>query len=379
MTILGYLDRPARDVPAIVTYLRAERSTSTISRSVLPNRIVNVLTFAMAAMGIACGGGTEPRNSTSALSGTWIGSLGANTLMLNLTERNGIVTGDGSSYLSTFWARLIVTGSYSAPNLSLTLATSTETATLQATVTDARITGTVAGSASTGTPVMLQSSSTVGVGVPVSVSITARRTTIEPGIPDTLWAVATDKFGNRLSRVSVTWASSSGSVATIAPSAADNVTSAVVTQVGPGVVTITATAAGGGGTASGTVQLMSTNSPWIGRWMLATVNGLPVPWTLSGSGFPIRYISRVMDIRADGTGSWVDSTLSGAQCTPKSTTAMCDASGRGEFTWTANGTTLGFTSAVNPVGVFPLRVFTKAVNGALANISDGHQTAFFRP
>jgi hypothetical protein len=44
--------------------------------------------------------------------------------------------------------------------------------------------------------------------------------------------------------------------------------------------------------------------------MLASVNGQPVPATLTSLGYTYRFVSRRLSVFGDGTASWVDSTES---------------------------------------------------------------------
>jgi hypothetical protein len=49
---------------------------------------------------------------------------------------------------------------------------------------------------------------------------------------------------------------------------------------------------------------------WVGTWQLTTVNGQPVPATLTSLGYQYRFVSRTLTVHGDGSAVWVDSTES---------------------------------------------------------------------
>ncbi len=78
---------------------------------------------------------------------------------------------------------------------------------------------------------------------------------------------------------------------------------------------------------------------WVGTWTLVSVNGSPVPYTFSISGYPAVVASGSLVVNANHTATATYSMSSGVWCVPQSSDSMC-AEPNGPtvaLTWTTSG------------------------------------------
>lgn len=79
-----------------------------------------LLALMLVSGALACGG-SSPAAPVTSLDGTWNGSTGAYQVSLGLTQSDTVVTGTGLMAGNTGIVQLDVTGSFHAPNFTLTL------------------------------------------------------------------------------------------------------------------------------------------------------------------------------------------------------------------------------------------------------------------
>lgn len=106
--------------------------------------------MALAALLWACGGDDSSGPSTPDIAGAWSGTVQpSGTLVLNLSETNGNVTGNGTLTAPGVGVSITASGTYvrSTASASLTLSSpGFETVNLNATVTDTKMVGSLNGS-----------------------------------------------------------------------------------------------------------------------------------------------------------------------------------------------------------------------------------------
>ena len=73
---------------------------------------------------------------------------------------------------------------------------------------------------------------------------------------------------------------------------------------------------------------------FVGTWTLISINGSPVPYNFSLSGYPAKVGSGSLVVRQDSTASFTSVMSSGYFCSPQSADSMCAE---------PNGTTLALT------------------------------------
>jgi hypothetical protein len=118
---------------------------------------------------------------------------------------------------------------------------------------------------------------------------------------------------------------------------------------------------------------------WLGTWTLFSVNGIAgAPINVLVLGYANRIVSRSITVKADGTATWSDSTLSSQPCTGQPAGTLCDAGGRGTVAWVAtNGLTLKAVRVVAATGrIATVKTFVKQPDGSLLKTDDGETEVY---
>lgn len=328
---------------------------------------------------VSCGGGSDSSTgpAKTGVTGTWIGSVGTQTLSMALVENSGVVSGSGSlTGVGGPFAQTI-TGAFTAPTLTITLTSGQHPPfTLTATLSGTALTGSLNGSGFTGDAITLNNAS-VGAGVLSRVDLSGSAS-IENDVGVTFTAVTRDKFGNLVS-APVTWTSSAPTFASVAPSSVAGV--ATVTALAVGTSTITATATVGSATASANQAVTVTPSLWVGTWTLISVNNLVPPASFSDVGFATRVVARTLTAQAGHAGTWADSSTSQFACNPPTLSgAQCNAGGRANITWSvsAGGSVLTVAPVAGTiVGTVTGKTLFRQANGT-ATAFQGTQSEIYR-
>jgi hypothetical protein len=113
---------------------------------------------------------------------------------------------------------------------------------------------------------------------------------------------------------------------------------------------------------------------WVGTWTLVSVNGAPLPYSFSISGYPAVVAGGSLVVNANHTATATYSVSSGVWCVPQSSDTMC-AEPNGPtvtLTWTTSGDQLLTTAVAFGVAY---STFTRVDNSTITCVGvDGTET-----